>query len=1287
MSTTIDSLEIKIQSDSSRAAEGIEELAIALGDLKNSGKIGSTVKKLNELTAALKNLTAVTSNISTLTTLASSISTLSKAGSLTRVINQLNKLPTALRGLSSINVDGSLGAKVGGLATALAPLSQIKTGGFSTMVNSLSKIATVTESLDDGTITRFTERIRKLNEALTPLSTKMTTIQAGLRGLNTSARSAGDGMGRFGTKINTTTLNLASLVTAIQGAMWVIMPLVRLLSSTISEALEWDGIAARFGRGFGDQAQEVYTWIQRLNKEMGINTQQFMQYSSTYATMLSGFGVASEDASKMALGYMELTYDVWAGYNDVYKSLDDAATAIRSAIAGEVEPVRKAGFSIIESTMEKTAVEKVQEMLAATGDENILAQTAANHGLKISLESATEAQKSYLRYLTLTDQAYAQGLVGTYAAEMNTAEGVVRTFSQQLKSLAQSFGSLFLPVLVKVIPWLQALVDLLTEGIVLLAGFFGIEIQPVSWSSGTSALEDIGGAADTAADSLDNTTGAAGSAKKAIEDLKRATVGIDELNVISPLKENESSGGGGGGGSSGSNNSLLEDLDVDSLWDESIFDQVQSKVKELKGKIKGFFDEWETQIKIIGAALGALAITKLLSHLGQALGLGDKFLGLMGTLGKLAVTGIIITLQYTLMTEFFDKYIDGEGFKEYIKSLFVGAISTYVLYSRWGTTGLIIGLSVIAAASLKAVIDNGGINSTESAVTALTGLAGAAGAVGLAVKKLSPIIANSNLGAFLALLKEGNGFLPSLAVWFPKLSGAIGGAAEAVGTFVGGLSAGTLGLIAAGVVAVASAAYFLYENWEEVVATVKRFFQENIVPKLDSIKESWEKIKECLAPLAPIIEKIGEFFKPVVEWVKKAADAVGDFFKKFDLWDGVKKVIEVIGGVVFGVFSGTIAGAISAVVTIIEGFVQAISGIVQIVSGVVEALVKLFSGDLQGAWDAVKKIGKGIVDVFVGLYKAVVAPIGEFFDGVTAWFIKLWDELVGHSIVPDTINAIVEWFTSLPSKIFGSVQNFVTGIVDRFKNLGADLSAKFSSAWSAVKNWWANKKTLEVPKIGVSLVKKGWTTVAKWIGSIPVVNQAIGLAKKGWSTVKGWIGSIPAVSQAVSLAKKGWSSVKKWVGTMPTLSAGIKLVKSGWTTVKKWLGSLNFDIGFKLPKIGVNWSTKEVLGFKIKYPSSFYTYAKGGFPDMGEMFIARENGLPEMVGRIGSKTTVANNDQIVEGISEGVYAAVLAAMSQSESNGTQAVNVYLDGRQITSSVEQHRKERGASIMGNQVYAY
>ena len=1264
--TTIDKLSIEINSNAAQAKTGIEGLATALGELKKNGSFGTAVKNLNNLSESLRKLTPVTSNANKLSALAKSVNELSKAGSFTRVVNQLNKLPGALSGLSKLNIDNDLGAKLEKLAQATTPLSNIKTGGLGTMVNALGKIGSVTKSLDDDTIGRFADRVKKLSDSLGPLSTKMTTVQAGLRGINSNAKTASVGISAFDGKVKTARLNLASLVTVVQGAVSALMPLVRLFSDTISQAIEWDGVAARFGRGFGDQAGEVYSWIQRLNQEMGINVQQFMQYSSVFATMLQGFGVGTRDAGKMALGYTELIYDIWAGYNDVYKNFADAAEAVKSAIAGEVEPIRRAGFTIVESTLE---------------------QTAANYGLEISLENATEAQKSYLRYLTLVDQAHAQNLVGTYARELNTAEGLMRTFSQQLKSLAQAFGSLFLPILVKVMPWLQAFVDLLTEAIIAVAGFFGIEIQPVSWGSGVgSGLEGIGSAADSAAGSLGDTADAVDKTTDAIKELKNASIGIDELNVISPPTPNKGSGGsgaGGAGGGAGGGLGAFEGLDVDSLWDEAIFDQVKSQVDDLKARIKGFFDEWKTEIQIIAGLLGALGMAKMLEHLGQALGLGDKFLGLMSTIAKLAVTGIVIVLQYTLMTEFFDKFIDGEGFKNYVAALFVGAIGTGVLYSMWGPAGLVIGLGVIAAASLSAIIENGGINSVESAVVALTGFAAAVGAVVKAWPFMAPVIAG--IKDYVSAVKQMapevgllNATFPQLAGHIASFSGKISGAWGVVTTFLAGISAPVWAAIAAAIVALIGTIVFLKENWDEVTAAAKRFFDEKIAPKIDEIKQHFQNLVDALGPVG---EFLAEFFGGLWESIKRVVD-------NFNLIEGLGAVFEFIGGVIVGVFGGAIAGAFDGAMSIIEGFVQAVTGIVEIVSGVVQALVKLFEGDLSGAWEACKLIGQGIADVFGGLYDMTIGAVIDFVEGIIDWCVYLWDELVGHSIIPDTIDGIVKCFKDLPGKAIGFVVNFVKDIIGKFADFGSKVVEKVSSGWNTVKSWWKGKSGLEKAEVAVSLVKKGWSTVKGWIGSIPGVSQAVSLIKTGWKSVKSWIGSIPGVSQGVKLVKSGWSSVKKWVGSMPTLSAGIKLVKSGWSSIKSWLGSLNFKLGFTLPKIKVNWGSKTVAGFTIKYPSGFSTYAQGGFPDYtkGELFLARERG-PELVGRMGSKNAVANNQQIVDGISEGVYAAVVAAMRQSESNGGQAINVYLDGRQITSAVEKRQRERGTPMVRNGVYAY
>ena len=644
MGTNIDSLQIEIQTSSSNAGAGIDALAASLERLKKVGSFNVAIKNLNNLSASLKNLQGVSSAGANLQSLATAVNTLKTAGSFGSIATSFKKLSESLNGLDSADIDG------------------------------------------------FVTKVKELDDKLGPVSTKLVAIGNAIKGVNTATKAAGNSVHVFGKNVNVTALNMSSLVTVAKGLISTLRPIVNLINNSIGEALEWDGVSARFARGFGDQAKETYEWVQKLNKEMSINVQQFMQYSSTYATMLKGFGVASEDASEMALGYMELTYDVWAGYNDIYKSLDDAATAVRSAIAGEVEPVRKAGFTIIESTLE---------------------QTAANHGLKISMEKATEAQKSYLRYLTLVDQAYSQNLVGTYAKEMNTAEGVMRTFRQQLNSLSQTFGSIFLPVLVNIMPYLQAFIELIGEAIRSVAAFFGVKIQEIDFGSS----------------GLDGVTDSANSATEAVKELKNATTGIDELNIISPQS--------GSGSNSGD---AFDGLDVDSLWDESVFDNIQSEVDEIKEKLK----DWLPVIEAIGIGLGGLAVAKLLTDLTAAL-------GKMDTLSK-AISGIATaTIEAALVFVFADNYLEEGSLLSLVGEGITTALGSYLLYKSWGDKGLVIGIAVSIAAQLAAITLNladGGVEIDDpelwiqSAFTTLTGAVGG----GLILKKVFTTIPNAALG-------------------------------------------------------------------------------------------------------------------------------------------------------------------------------------------------------------------------------------------------------------------------------------------------------------------------------------------------------------------------------------------------------------------------------------------------------------------------------------------------------------------------------------------------------------
>lgn len=93
----------------------------------------------------------------------------------------------------------------------------------------------------------------------------------------------------------------------------------------------------------------------------------------------------------------------------------------------------------------------------------------------------------------------------------------------------------------------------------------------------------------------------------------------------------------------------------------------------------------------------------------------------------------------------------------------------------------------------------------------------------------------------------------------------------------------------------------------------------------------------------------------------------------------------------------------------------------------------------------------------------------------------------------------------------------------------------------------------------------------------------------------------------------------------------------------------------------------------IQQARAAQAYASGGIVDTGELFIAREAG-PELVGTIGGRTAVANNDQIVQGITEGVYEAVVSAMAGVSGGSDQPVYIYLDGKKIAESTTKYQRQ-------------
>ena len=101
--------------------------------------------------------------------------------------------------------------------------------------------------------------------------------------------------------------------------------------------------------------------------------------------------------------------------------------------------------------------------------------------------------------------------------------------------------------------------------------------------------------------------------------------------------------------------------------------------------------------------------------------------------------------------------------------------------------------------------------------------------------------------------------------------------------------------------------------------------------------------------------------------------------------------------------------------------------------------------------------------------------------------------------------------------------------------------------------------------------------------------------------------------------------------------------------------------------------------YKLTGVGSIAKLASGGIiPSSGQVFMSRENGIPELVGAYGNQTAVMNNDQIVTAVSNGVYNAVVSAMSNSDGNA-QNITITLDGEVIYRNQEKIKRNKGYNL--------
>lgn len=364
------------------------------------------------------------------------------------------------------------------------------------------------------------------------------------------------------------------------------------------------------------------------------------------------------------------------------------------------------------------------------------------------------------------------------------------------------------------------------------------------------------------------------------------------------------------------------------------------------------------------------------------------------------------------------------------------------------------------------------------------------------------------------------------------------------------------------------------------------------------------------------------------------------------------------------------------------------------VSNAVKGLLDAFIVAVENTnW---KQLGEKIRDFLVnidwnGIVDRLFTAIGAAFGGLAAFLGGLFGDAVDNAKT---------YFSDKIEECGGNiVKGIFKGITDAVKDIAGwikeNIFTPFMDGFKAAFGIHSPSTVMDTQ--GGYIIqglfqgmKNALPDVLNWIGELPgKVKDKLGDAKS-WIQDKG--------SDAIQGMKNGWESVKeskflKYVGNMKEevftklgnlkervnskgqdIISGLKDgLKGNWSTLADELSDIpskvtnaipnlfntgknaiqNFADGFgsvhiPLPHVSVSWNSHKVGPVSFSTPSfGLNWYAKGGFPETGEMFVARENG-PEMVGRMGSRNTVANNGQIVEGIKAGVFEAVVDAFEASD---------------------------------------
>ena len=382
--------------------------------------------------------------------------------------------------------------------------------------------------------------------------------------------------------------------------------------------------------------------------------------------------------------------------------------------------------------------------------------------------------------------------------------------------------------------------------------------------------------------------------------------------------------------------------------------------------------------------------------------------------------------------------------------------------------------------------------------------------------------------------------------------------------------------------------------------------------------------------------------------VRTTNDSFGGWFKKMktdlgDFSEGIDAVTKAGKDISNGFKSSVdaLAAASKSILNTHDGFVSAVSDI--------RSFVKKSVAEIENEYQ------------YNGFFGAAGLAIQKAFEGVYLVFDKVSTAIKNVSDTIDSVKNVITTFNDLKTKVgevidqvpalkqaYGGLKSFFSDLFDKDKGIGKFFSDSWDSILKSTKRF-LNQLGIDFSDAWESLgIKKGVKTLTDFIFKAFDTNWG-DILKSGLNFLKQFGSNLGIGSGGSSGSGSGSSSggdALKWGKTL--LNGGMAIFKavtgdipgailSALGAVGNFAGDIFGWVGDAFGGV-VDW-VGNAIGGVVDFFKGIFGFANGGFPDAGQLFIAREAGA-EMVGSLGGHTAVANNDQIVEGIREGVEAAM-----------------------------------------------